>query len=165
LVRARCVAGDASLCADFETLREQVLARTRDRAALARDVVDMRRRMRAQLDRSDAARFDLKQGEGGLVDLEFLLQALVLGEATRQPSLLKPRATLGRSPGFQQRRLPCRLAQHQRLQQAHATLVDAGLRCTLDRRPRLAAETEAIAVARTAIRDATRAMGLDFGGG
>jgi glutamate-ammonia-ligase adenylyltransferase len=164
LVRARCVAGDVSLCTEFKALREQVLARARDRVVLARDVVDMRRRMRAQLDRSDPARFDLKQGEGGLVDLEFLLQALVLGEAAGQPPLLAPRATpellaAARDGGLLE------AEQAAALRQAHATLVDAGLRCTLDRRPRLAAETEAITVARAAIRDATRVMGLDFGDG
>ena len=58
-------------------------------------IVDMRRRMRAELDRSDAIRFDLKQGAGGLVDLEFLLQWLVLGEATRHPALATPRDTPG----------------------------------------------------------------------
>ena len=50
-------------------------------ATLRDEVIAMRQRMRAELDRSDAARFDLKQGEGGLVDLEFLLQWLVLDRA------------------------------------------------------------------------------------
>ena len=53
----------------------------------------MRRRMRAELDRSDAAVFDLKQGEGGLVDLEFLLQHLVLRDAAVHAALHGPRAT------------------------------------------------------------------------
>src|SRR5690606_8559998 len=43
LVRARCVAGDASLCGDFERLRGGVLARTREPVALRRDVSGMRR--------------------------------------------------------------------------------------------------------------------------
>ena len=81
LVRARCVSGDASLCKDFERVRTQTLARERDPARVLADVSSMRRRMRAELDRTDAAMFDLKQGAGGLVDLEFLLQALVLREA------------------------------------------------------------------------------------
>src|SRR3546814_2479793 len=55
----------------------------------------MRRRMRSELDRSDASGFDLKQGEGGLVDLEFALQYLVLRDGAQSPSLLRPRDTPG----------------------------------------------------------------------
>ncbi len=164
LVRARCVAGDESLRVEFETLRGEVLARPREREALLRDVSDMRRKMRAELDRSDTARFDLKQGEGGLVDLEFLLQALVLGEAARHPPLLAPRAT----PELLDAARACGLLADgaaAALREAHAALVDAGLRCTLDRRPRLTPETAAIGAARALVRNATRAAGLDFGGG
>ena len=74
LVRARGVAGDASLLADFEQVRAQTLGRERDMGVLYADVLKMRGRMRTELDRSDAARLDLKQGAGGVVDLEFLLQ-------------------------------------------------------------------------------------------
>src|SRR3546814_16903152 len=55
----------------------------------------MRRRMRSELDRSDASGFDLKQGEGGLVDLEFALQYLVLRDGAQSPSPLRPRDTPG----------------------------------------------------------------------
>ncbi|HEX5664998.1 MAG TPA: bifunctional [glutamate--ammonia ligase]-adenylyl-L-tyrosine phosphorylase/[glutamate--ammonia-ligase] adenylyltransferase [Xanthomonadaceae bacterium] len=161
LVRARCVAGDGSLSADFSRLRGQVLGRVRDHAALLRDVGDMRRRMRAELDRSDAARFDLKQGEGGLVDLEFMLQALVLAESSRAPALLEPRATPGLLAAAGQARL-LDVETANSLRQAHAVLTDAGLRCTLDRRPRLTAPTDAIAAAREAVAAAVRRAGLDF---
>ena len=50
------------------------------------------------------------------------------------------------------------------LRVAHATLLDAGLHCTLDRRPRIVVETDAIAVARAAIRAAARSVGLMFSG-
>jgi glutamate-ammonia-ligase adenylyltransferase len=161
-VRARCVAGDGSLSADFSRLRGEVLGRVRDHGALLRDVGDMRRRMRAELDRSDSARFDLKQGEGGLVDLEFLLQALVLEasahhaplrDARSTPALLEAASATGLLPADAV----------QSLRDAHAVLVDAGLRCTLDRRSRLAEETDEIAVARRAISDAVRMRGLAFG--
>src|SRR3546814_4903527 len=49
----------------------------------------------SDLDRSDASGFDLKQGEGGLVDLEFALQYLVLRDGAQSPSLLRPRDTPG----------------------------------------------------------------------
>ena len=50
------------------------------------------------------------------------------------------------------------------LRVAHATLLDAGLHCTLDRRPRIVVETAAIAAARAAIRAATHRVGLVFSG-
>jgi len=121
----------------------------------------MRRRMRAELDRSDAARFDLKQGEGGLVDLEFLLQWAVLGGAAGNPALLGPRDT----PGLLRAACEAQLfasGDCDALIAAHAVLLDAGLRCTLDRRARLAAETADITAARDAVRLATQRAGLAF---
>src|SRR5690606_3254570 len=70
LVRARCVAGDDRLHAAFERVREAALGRVRDRVTVATDVSTMRARMRAELDRGRGGLFDLKQGEGGIVDLE-----------------------------------------------------------------------------------------------
>lgn len=159
LVRARCIAGDASLCADFEALRAEVLGRARDAESLRNDVAGMRAKMRAELDRSDAARFDLKQGAGGLVDLEFLVQALVLRETARVPALAVSRATPDVLDALREADV-LQASTADDLQQAHATLVDAGLRCTLDRQPRLAAETPGIARARAAIGAALRAEGL-----
>lgn len=161
LVRARPVAGDASLREAFERVREQTLGRHRDVPALAGDVMHMRRRMRAELDRSDAARFDLKQGAGGLVDLEFLVQFGVLAQASVHAGLLQPRDT----PALLDALAACGwLAPDiaRSLHAAHAVLLDVGLACTLDRRPRLAAPTEAIAQARAAVDEALRACGLDF---
>ncbi|MCL7714915.1 bifunctional [glutamate--ammonia ligase]-adenylyl-L-tyrosine phosphorylase/[glutamate--ammonia-ligase] adenylyltransferase [Stenotrophomonas mori] len=161
LVRARGVAGDASLLADFEQVRTATLERVRDPATLFEDVLKMRARMRAELDRSDAARLDLKQGAGGLVDLEFVLQTGVLAEAARNPALCEPRETpfliaalaaAGWLPGG------TAVALHA----AHATLLGVGLSCTLDRRPRIAAPTEAIEAACAAISAAASARGLPF---
>jgi len=44
--------------------------------------------MRQQLDRSDAEVFDLKQGQGGIGDIEFLVQYLVLDNAAAHPSVV-----------------------------------------------------------------------------
>jgi [glutamine synthetase] adenylyltransferase / [glutamine synthetase]-adenylyl-L-tyrosine phosphorylase len=159
LVRARAVAGDADLCARFETVRRQLLTRERDPAALRSEVIAMRRRMRGELDRSEGSRFDLKQGEGGLVDLEFLVQERVLALASAHPSLcddrdtpslLRALAAAGALPGGDAS------------VQAHATLLARGLDCTLDRRPRIVIEDAAIADAREQVRRACRAAGLDF---
>ncbi|HVQ32688.1 MAG TPA: bifunctional [glutamate--ammonia ligase]-adenylyl-L-tyrosine phosphorylase/[glutamate--ammonia-ligase] adenylyltransferase [Lysobacter sp.] len=161
LVRARGIAGDASLLDDVENVRAETLSRARDPDTLRTDVLQMRQRMRAELDRSDAARFDLKQGEGGLVDLEFLLQWRVLGRAAQARAWLGPRDT----PGLLH--LACEdglvdAARCDTLVAAHAALLDAGLRCTLDRRPRITAETDAIADARHTIRAACSDAGLPF---
>jgi len=164
LVRARAVAGDASLCAAFDRVRADTLRRVRDLAQLRDDVLKMRARMRTELDRSDAARFDLKQGEGGLVDLEFLLQFGVLAQAAAQPALLAPRDTPGLIDALTQGdwlSAPAAASLHE----AHAALLEAGLACTLDRRPRLTAPTPAIAQARTAIGDVAREKALVFAQG
>ena len=121
----------------------------------------MRGRMRAELDRSDAARFDLKQGAGGLVDLEFLLQFLVLRDAGSHPALLVPRDTPGllRALGD-----AGSLSKVDALHEAHVALLDAGLRCTLDGRKRLLPWAEVPETARSAISAAAaRATGLGFG--
>jgi len=88
LTRARAVAGAAPIAAAFECIRREVLCRAREPATLRREVADMRAKMRANLDKSDATRWDLKQGAGGLVDIEFINQYLILREAHRHPELV-----------------------------------------------------------------------------
>lgn len=153
LVRARALSGDAAVCRAFEAIRRDTLCLPRDTAAMRSDVVAMRRRMRSELDRGDAARFDLKQGEGGLVDLEFLLQAEVLERAARDPSLCEPRDTPG---------LLAALGCAAELAQAHALLLARGLDCTLDQRPRLVAHDAPLEAARAVVRAACQQAGLDF---
>ncbi len=164
LVRARGVAGTGSLLADFEQVRDATLGRARDAETLFGDVMKMRGRMRAELDRSDAGRLDLKQGAGGLVDLEFVLQTGVLSQAAVHHALCGPRQTP---------RLITALAGVGWLQEdtaaalhdAHATLLDVGLGCTLDRRPRMAVPTAEIQAACAAITAAAVGKGLVFPGG
>ena len=118
-------------------------------------------RVRAELDRSDAGGFDLKQGEGGLVDLEFLLQALVLGHAAARPALLGPRATPVLIDAAESESV-VDSADADRLREAHATLLARGLECTLDRRSRRVPLDDVIEAARAAIRDVARRHELDF---
>jgi glutamate-ammonia-ligase adenylyltransferase len=81
LLRARPVAGSPLIAREFERIRaETLIARVR-RDKLRADVVSMRQRMREQLDRSDGQQFDLKQGQGGIADIEFIVQFLVLANA------------------------------------------------------------------------------------
>jgi len=93
LTRARACAGDPQLGAAVERIRAQVLARPRDPLALAAEVVAMRRRMlEGHANRS--GRYDLKHDRGGMVDIEFVVQFLVLAHARREPALLANRGNI-----------------------------------------------------------------------
>ncbi|HET9485369.1 MAG TPA: bifunctional [glutamate--ammonia ligase]-adenylyl-L-tyrosine phosphorylase/[glutamate--ammonia-ligase] adenylyltransferase, partial [Xanthomonadales bacterium] len=144
LVRARAIAGDPALAARFATVRAEVLARPRDRAALAVEVRRMRERWRAELDRSDAARFDLKQGRGALVDVEFTLQALVLGHATAHPALVEATRTRALIDAAHAAGL-LDGAESAALAAAHDALLAASLDRTLDAAPRTVARNDALA--------------------
>ncbi len=87
LVRARPVAGDASVQARFAAIRHQVLCTERDPAKLIEEVCGMRRKMRDSLDRGDDEHFHVKHGAGGLVDIEFVVQYAVLRWAHEYPDL------------------------------------------------------------------------------
>lgn len=88
LLRARPVAGDPAVRARFNEIRRSVLSRERDPERLRSDVREMREKMRASLDRSGPDQFDLKQGHGGIADIEFMVQYAVLSQADRHPDLL-----------------------------------------------------------------------------
>ncbi|MDQ3774213.1 MAG: bifunctional [glutamate--ammonia ligase]-adenylyl-L-tyrosine phosphorylase/[glutamate--ammonia-ligase] adenylyltransferase [Pseudomonadota bacterium] len=87
LVRARVVGGDSHAVQRFSSIRTETLARVRDGAELRREVREMRAHMRAELENRTPGGFDLKQGEGGLTDIEFLVQYAVLRWAASRPVL------------------------------------------------------------------------------
>jgi len=87
LTRARACAGDRELGRRIEQVRRDVLAQPRDLATLATEVLSMRGRMlQGHPNRSEL--FDLKHDRGGMVDIEFTVQYLVLAHAHRCPQLL-----------------------------------------------------------------------------
>lgn len=86
-VRVRPVVGDSQSMADFDGFKSSFLQKSRDVEELRQAVVDMRQKMQDELDKSDAERFDLKQGRGGVIDIEFLVQFLVLAYAHQYPRL------------------------------------------------------------------------------
>ena len=88
LVRARPVSGHADLAARFDEIRRAVLAKRRDITELARDVCDMRDRMRHVKDESRDGRLDVKQMPGGLIDIEFLAQFVALAHGAERAELL-----------------------------------------------------------------------------
>lgn len=89
LLRARAVAGSKALATRFQQIRHQTLCAGLHQDTLRNDVLTMRTRMRANLDKTDSERFDLKQGKGGIGDIEFLVQFLVLANATKHPAVIE----------------------------------------------------------------------------
>ena len=105
ITRARFIAGDASIGAAFEQIRIEVLMQTRDVEKLKAEVLNMREKMRtaqsssfksasfksisfkSNLSKNDTAIFELKNGVGGIIDVEFLVQFLVLAHANQYPQL------------------------------------------------------------------------------
>lgn len=153
LVRARPVAGDGRLAGRFTELRRKWLAQPREHLTLRKAVAEMRERLRRERDRSGPGRFDLKQGRGGLVDLEFLVQFLVLAHAAGHP----PLHAAGSTGELLSRLADCGVLDHataSALQQAHEQLLALALVRTLDDRPRVLADpgagTAAIAAVSTA---------------
>jgi glutamate-ammonia-ligase adenylyltransferase len=87
LLRARGVAGDPATLERFGVIRRGVLRTRRELARLTHDIVDMRERMRRELDRSNDDQYDLKQGLGGITDIEFMVQYACLRWAAQHQIL------------------------------------------------------------------------------
>ena len=86
ITRARWCAGDPALAARFEAVRRQVLCAPRDEAALRAEIAGMRAKVRTAHP-VRAGRFDVKHSEGGMMDVEFVVQHLVLSHAAAHPAL------------------------------------------------------------------------------
>ena len=90
ITRARWCAGDATLAPRVEAVRRAVITAPRDVAALKAEVGAMRERVRAAhpvRPRGGEERFDVKHGVGGMMDVEFAVQALVLAHSGEHPPL------------------------------------------------------------------------------
>jgi glutamate-ammonia-ligase adenylyltransferase len=74
---------------DFGRIRARTLKSQVRLHSLRDDVVSMRARMRKELDRSGNGRFDLKHGRGGIGDIEFVVQYLVLRSARTYPAVIR----------------------------------------------------------------------------
>jgi glutamate-ammonia-ligase adenylyltransferase len=86
ITRARFVVGHAELAPRFDAVREAVIAAPRDAQALAQEIRAMRDKMRAAHPVA-SGQFDLKHSPGGMIDVEFIVQYLVLAHASVQPGL------------------------------------------------------------------------------
>ena len=87
LVRARWVAGSQVSGEGFARIRHDILANERDPEALRQEVVAMRQRMRDAHASGDPGIFHVKQDPGGIIDIEFMVQYLILAWAHRYPAI------------------------------------------------------------------------------
>ena len=143
LVRARFVAGDSEVAKRVNELRVEILCQPRELVALAQEVQAMREKMRKHLlsnERPEEGEFHLKQGVGGIVDIEFMVQYAVLAWSHREPELarwsdnVRILETLGREGLFERQEcealtqayLAYRSAAHQLSLQQQPGVVPAG---------------------------------------
>ncbi|HFD4653248.1 TPA: bifunctional [glutamate--ammonia ligase]-adenylyl-L-tyrosine phosphorylase/[glutamate--ammonia-ligase] adenylyltransferase [Vibrio parahaemolyticus] len=89
LVRARMIYGDETLAIAFHNTRHDVLCKPRDEQTLKKEVVEMREKMRDHLGGKKSGRFMIKQDVGGITDIEFLAQYLVLNYSHEKPKLTR----------------------------------------------------------------------------
>ena len=87
MTRARFVLGDDTLKQRFDVIRKAVIAAPRNAEDLKNEIVTMRNRVRAAHP-VKGEEFDVKQSPGGMIDVEFVMQYLVLSQAARHPELI-----------------------------------------------------------------------------
>jgi len=93
LTRARACAGDQRIGNRFESIRRAILARPRDRGKLVDEILAMRKKMHdGHPNRSGL--FDLKHDAGGMVDIEFMVQYLVLAWGSKFDDLLDDKGNI-----------------------------------------------------------------------
>jgi glutamate-ammonia-ligase adenylyltransferase len=87
LTRARFAAGNIQVAPQFDAIRSDVLSQARDVAALRLEILGMRRKVHAGHP-NPSNQFDLKHDAGGMVDIEFIVQFLILAYAHQHPALI-----------------------------------------------------------------------------
>ncbi len=93
LTRARFCVGDATIGKRFEQLREEILQLPRQWEAVKTEVLTMREKM-FEGHPNNSELFDVKHDRGGMVDVEFMVQALVLGHASKHPELTQNKGNI-----------------------------------------------------------------------
>ena len=140
LTRARFCAGDPAVGARFEEIRCEILCQQRDPARLREEVVAMRRKMVDAHASDSETEFNLKHDPGGIIDVEFIVQYLVLGHAHRHHrltgnlgniALLRIAAELGLIPADQAKAAGDAYREYRRLQ--HAKRLSANPRGRVER--------------------------------
>jgi len=86
LTRGRGICGDKMVLGQFESIRGQVMKTQRERSILSHSILDMRRLMDSEFPPKPNV-FDLKRDAGGIIDIEFIVQFIVLLHANKYPEL------------------------------------------------------------------------------
>jgi glutamate-ammonia-ligase adenylyltransferase len=86
LTRARFVAGELCIGTAFEAIRREVMMQARDADKLKQDVLEMREKMR-EANKTKAGEFDVKHSPGGIIDVEFIVQYLLLNYSNKYPQI------------------------------------------------------------------------------
>jgi len=94
LVRARVITGDRELGREVEAARQEFVYGRGLTAAEVGEIAAMRHRMEMEIGAEDKTRLNIKQGHGGLVDVEFLAQMMALSHGQLYPEL-RVRNTMG----------------------------------------------------------------------
>ncbi|QTR53609.1 bifunctional [glutamate--ammonia ligase]-adenylyl-L-tyrosine phosphorylase/[glutamate--ammonia-ligase] adenylyltransferase [Thiothrix unzii] len=89
LLRARVITGTERLRSQFEQVRHDILCQPRDRAELRKQVIAMRQKMWESMASKDSSIFNLKKDPGGVTDIEFIVQFLILAHAHEHPELVR----------------------------------------------------------------------------
>ncbi|SUC13382.1 glutamate-ammonia-ligase adenylyltransferase [Proteus vulgaris] len=89
LIRARMIYGDEQLQQMFSRIRHEILCLSRDANVLQHEVREMRQKMVQHLAPTQADKFDLKTSSGGITDIEFIAQYLVLRFSHQYPALTR----------------------------------------------------------------------------
>jgi len=140
LTRARFCAGDPAVGTRFEEIRCEILCQQRDLAKLREEVVAMRRKMVDAHASNSESEFNLKHDPGGIIDVEFIVQYLVLGHAHHHQrltgnlgniALLRIAAELGLIPADQATAAGDAYREYRRLQ--HAKRLSANPRGRVER--------------------------------
>lgn len=140
LVRSRAVFSDPQIFDEFQKVREQVLRLPRQSQQLANDVSAMRVKMRKHLNRAKAGEFDLKHSPGGMVDIEFIAQYLLLVNASSSPrSLCKWSDNLRIFASCRELGLLTE-TQEKALCEAYCNIRDAAHRLTLNKQTRIVSD-------------------------
>ncbi len=87
VIRARMVFGHSILFERFNAIRQEIITRQRDENTLRTDVLSMRQKMKDHLEKKEEGMFDLKHSRGGIVDIEFMTQYLVLRHSAEHHQL------------------------------------------------------------------------------
>lgn len=87
LTRARFCAGDPAVGQRFEEIRVEILRQPRNLGVLKEEVIAMRNKMLDAHASKSESEFGLKHDRGGIIDVEFIVQYLVLGYAHQHASL------------------------------------------------------------------------------